>query len=59
MQSIALGQDVASNIKYISSESGDFDDFDFIKCKLKGQDQECTVMFLAFQINQTGNESSS
>lgn len=59
MQSVFIGQDVASNDKYVSSEEGVFDDFDFIKCKLKGQEQECTVMFLAFQINQTDNESSS
>lgn len=59
MQSVFIGQDVASNTKYVSSQEGDFDDFDFIKCKLKGEDQECTVMFLAFQINRTDNESSN
>jgi len=58
MPYIAKGTEVLCNQKYSVSEEGDFDDFDFVKCKLKNEDIENTVMFLAFQINQSNNESS-
>jgi hypothetical protein len=59
MSYIFKGADVLCNPKYSVSEEGDFEDFDFVKCKLKNENAENTVMFLAFQINQSNNESSS
>lgn len=59
MQSVVLGQGVICNDKYVTCQSGIFDDFEFVNCKLKTDDANNTVMFLAYQINNTDNESSS
>lgn len=59
MQSVTLWQSVLANLNYITCEAGVFDDFDFVKCKLKNETAENTVMFFACQINQIDNESSS
>ena len=58
MQIIVSGQDVISNMKYITCESGNFDEFEFVKCKLKTDNADNTVMFLAYQINNIDNEGS-
>lgn len=58
MQNIVIEQEVACNPCYISCEGGIFDDHDFVICRLK-TDENCIVMFLAIQINNTDNESSN
>lgn len=59
MQNVEIGQVVLANLNYITCEAGVFEDFDFVKCKLKNETAENTVMFFACQINQIDNESSS
>jgi hypothetical protein len=51
--------EVESNKKYITSENGEFNDNDFVKCKLKTESLDNTVMFLASQIKNINNESSN
>jgi hypothetical protein len=58
MQNLTNGQTVVSNPNYFCCENGDFQDMDFVICKLKSND-DCIVMFLAYQINNSDNESSN
>lgn len=58
MQSVISGQEVLCNINYVTCESGNFDEFEFVKCKLKTDNANNTVMFLAYQINNIDNEGS-
>ncbi|MFN9803974.1 MAG: hypothetical protein ACK54Y_09120 [Bacteroidota bacterium] len=55
MQTIDMGQNVASNEHYKTCESGEFEDLSFVMCVEKLNNNP--VMFLAVQINN--NESSS
>lgn len=59
MVTIVLNQEVAVNTNYITCEEGEFNDFDFVLCKLKNEIDSSTVMFLATQINKIEDESSN
>jgi hypothetical protein len=60
MNVITTGQPVLSNVNYVTSEQGVFDDYDFVLCSTK--DLQCSVMFLAIMIvkniNELNNEGS-
>jgi hypothetical protein len=58
MIKIEKNTEVESNINYITCESGEFNDTDLVKCRLKTKLSENTVMFLVSQIKNTTNESS-
>lgn len=59
MIKIEANIEVEANKNYITCESGEFSDNDFIVCKLKTESLDSTVMFLASQIKNINNESSS
>lgn len=59
MIAIEKNTEVESNKNYITCESGEFNDNDFVKCKLKTESLEDTVMFLASQVKIQDNESSN
>jgi hypothetical protein len=59
MITIVLNQEVAVNTNYITCVEGEFNEHDYIPCKLKGEEEDNTVMFLAIQINNTEDEISS
>ena len=58
MIKIEKNEEVQANTNYITCESGEFEETDFVLCKLKTELSENIVMFLASQIKNTTNESS-
>lgn len=53
MIQIEKNTEVEANKNYETCESGEFNDDDFVKCHLKTELSENTVMFLASQIKIT------
>jgi hypothetical protein len=59
MVTIVLNQEVAVNTNYITCVEGEFNEHDYIPCKLKSESENNTVTFLAMQVNNIEDESSN
>jgi hypothetical protein len=50
MIQIDLNQVVNSNPEYVTCEEGDFEDFEYVLCKRKSEDENDTCCFLAISV---------